>query len=33
MRYKILGRTGLRVSTIGLGTMVHAGRFGPMSDL
>lgn len=32
MRYKILGRTGLRVSTIGLGTMVHAGHFGPMND-
>jgi aryl-alcohol dehydrogenase-like predicted oxidoreductase len=32
MRYKILGRTGLRVSTIGLGTMVHAGHFGPMKD-
>ena len=32
MRYKILGRTGLRVSVIGLGTMVHAGHFGPMKD-
>jgi aryl-alcohol dehydrogenase-like predicted oxidoreductase len=32
MRYKILGRTGMRVSTIGLGTMVHAGHFGPMKD-
>ena len=32
MRYKILGRTGLRVSVIGLGTMVHAGHFGPMRD-
>jgi aryl-alcohol dehydrogenase-like predicted oxidoreductase len=32
MQYKILGRTGLRVSVIGLGTMVHAGHFGPMRD-
>lgn len=32
MQYKILGRTGLRVSVIGLGTMVHAGHFGPMKD-
>lgn len=32
MQYKILGRTELRVSTIGLGTMVHAGHFGPMND-
>ena len=32
MQYKILGRTGLRVSIIGLGTMVHAGHFGPMKD-
>jgi aryl-alcohol dehydrogenase-like predicted oxidoreductase len=32
MQYKALGRTGLRVSTIGLGTMVHAGHFGPMND-
>ena len=32
MKYKILGRTGLRVSEIGLGTMVHAGHFGPMKD-
>ena len=32
MRYKTLGRTGLRVSVIGLGTMVHAGHFGPMKD-
>ena len=32
MRYKILGRTGMRVSAVGLGTMVHAGHFGPMKD-
>lgn len=32
MQYKTLGRTGLRVSVIGLGTMVHAGHFGPMKD-
>jgi predicted aldo/keto reductase-like oxidoreductase len=32
MHYKTLGRTGLRVSVIGLGTMVHAGHFGPMKD-
>jgi len=32
MQYKILGRTGLRVSVVGLGTMVHAGHFGPMKD-
>lgn len=32
MQYKTLGRTGLRVSTMGLGTMVHAGHFGPMND-
>ena len=32
MKYKTLGRTGLRVSVIGLGTMVHAGHFGPMQD-
>lgn len=32
MRYRTLGRTGLRVSEIGLGTMVHAGHFGAMKD-
>ena len=32
MEYRTLGRTGLRVSVIGLGTMVHAGHFGPMKD-
>lgn len=32
MKYKTLGRTGLRVSVVGLGTMVHAGHFGPMKD-
>ena len=32
MEYRTLGRTGLRVSIIGLGTMVHAGHFGPMND-
>lgn len=32
MNYRTLGRTGLRISEIGLGTMVHAGHFGPMND-
>ncbi len=32
MQYRILGRTGLRVGIVGLGTMVHAGHFGPMKD-
>lgn len=32
MEYRTLGRTGLKVSVIGLGTMVHAGHFGPMKD-
>src|ERR671918_2669682 len=32
MQYRMLGRTGLRVSVVGLGTMVHAGHFGPTTD-
>ncbi len=32
MQYRRLGRTGLRVSVVGLGTMVHGGHFGPMKD-
>ncbi|MBI2989015.1 MAG: aldo/keto reductase [Deltaproteobacteria bacterium] len=32
MEYRTLGRTGLKVSVVGLGTMVHAGHFGPMND-
>jgi aryl-alcohol dehydrogenase-like predicted oxidoreductase len=32
MNYRTLGRTGLRVSEVGLGTMVHAGHFGAMDD-
>lgn len=32
MNYRILGRTSLNVSEIGIGTMVHAGHFGHMED-
>ncbi|HKA34417.1 MAG TPA: aldo/keto reductase [Candidatus Binatia bacterium] len=32
MEYRTLGKTGLKASVIGLGTMVHAGHFGPMKD-
>jgi len=32
MEFRTLGRTGLKVSVVGIGTMVHAGHFGPMRD-
>jgi aryl-alcohol dehydrogenase-like predicted oxidoreductase len=32
VQYRTLGQTRLCVSAIGLGTMVHAGHFGPMRD-
>ncbi len=32
MKYRELGKTGLRISAVGLATMVHAGHFGAMKD-
>lgn len=32
MQYRTLGKTGLKVGVVGLGTMVHGGHFGPMDD-